>query len=245
MAGESSEIGTFLEPVGKVTIGQIDPRTLSRQQFDSSNERLFHGASANFAFDSNFDYQDPSFLKFSIGSFTLGSGFYTVPDKETAAGYSQVRQFGNKVDLNILTLLPYQATMLDLRVKTDNGKNAPVPKELFEKWQKHYLENYVTPDIPFASEFREEYAEHLQKVSRLPDIDLRVMLWTAADKRIGDDCYPAPSWSELFSRFIREEGYDGIIYNEGVEKKNSRESPTYVFYNLGKIGTYESWQKQK
>ena len=78
----------------------------------------------------------------------------------------------------------------------------------------------------------------------LDEIDLRVLLGTAPSKQIKSMNLPSPPWTVLFSDFMLEEGYDGLVYNEGGEGTQGKGGTSYVFYNLKKIGTYESWHEE-
>ncbi len=67
------------------------------------------------------------------------------------------------------------------------------------------------------------------------------MLGTAPSKQVKSPNLPSPPWTMLFSEFMLAKGFDGLVYNEGGEGKYGKGGTTYVFYNLKKIGTYESW----
>ena len=71
------------------------------------------------------------------------------------------------------------------------------------------------------------------------------VLGTAHSPRTRNSVYmPSPPWAYLFSDFMREEGYDGLVYNEGGEGHQAKGGTSYVFYNLDTIGTYESWRER-
>ena len=44
---------------------------------------------------------------------------------------------------------------------------------------------------------------------------------------------------------MQKEGYDGIIYIEGGDIPEQKNPTTYVFYDLEKVGTFESWRETK
>lgn len=47
--------------------------------------------------------------------------------------------------------------------------------------------------------------------------------------------------AELFPKFILGKGYDGLISIEGGDDTRQKNPTSFVFFNLTKIGTYESW----
>lgn len=229
------------EAMGVRMIGTIDPRTMTPEAFEQSPELLFHGASKAIDFSSEFDYRSEGYLTENDGSATLGFGFYTTNKKEEASNYSLVRQARADAPTVVMQVLPYQARVLDLRRKDNLSENAPVSKEFMTKWRERFLAHRKTKKAregnlgAILDSFETEYAEYLNKMSSQSEIDLRTLLNTVR--------YPAPPWTLLFSDFMREEGYDGVIYNEGGEGQEGKGGASYVFYNLSKIGTYESWNK--
>lgn len=236
------------EPIGVRIIGGVDPKTLSEEAFNNSLEILFHGAARDFEFSQTFDYHSEEYLNENEGSATIGFGLY-LTNKDEARNYSHVRGGDTEVQV-IKKFLPYQAKVLDLRDKIDPLVNAAVPKELAEKWRTRFLE-YQQSKMPREDNIgkifdlsESEYAEYLKRVINLPSIDLRVLLETAPAPAIKSRNLPSPLWSELFSEFMLSEGYDGLVYNEGGEGKGGKGGASFVFYNLEKIGTYESWQKK-
>ncbi len=240
-----------LEPIGVRVIGNLNPSTLTEEQFRSSPDLLFHGASENFNFSSKFDYRSKDYYAKSDGSQTLGEGFYTTAERGSAVDYSVVRQFKQDTTPVVLEVLPYQARVLDFRAKSDATKNASVPKDLFDNWYmkfKAYFEDSESrKNLPWHVHAGEaEYMSYLIKLKQvLPTPDLRVMLGTAptGTRDISSLNYPSPPWMRLFSNFMVEQGYDGIVYNEGGEGRNAKNHTSYTFYNLEKIGTFESWQQ--
>ena len=236
-------------PYGKRTIGTENPEKMTSEEFMNSKELLFHGSGIPFSYDLNFKY-DSDFYKTFDGSLTLGTGFYSTPNKDQAENYSQERQVGTEgKSLNVIAVLPKKAEMLDLRGKNTLQENAPIPKELFEKWREKFVRYYKDQDknsIPwYEDKFQKSYLEHLDKLAEFPDIDLRSMLWTGGDERTHDGWYPSPTWVDLFAQFMRDEGYDGVIYIEGGEGQKGESSPTYCFFNTGVVDTYEGWQMRK
>lgn len=237
------------KPFGKRIIGLENPENMSREQFLNSQELLFHGSREPIEYNPKFVY-DKDFYSTQDGSLTLGTGFYTTPDKEQAENYSFVRQAGTeKETLHTISLLPKNAEMLDLRDKTNSEFNSFLPREIFEKWREKFVRYYKSQDrskLPWYEEkFETTYLQHLDKLAEYPNVDLRSMLWTGADKNVPDGWYPSPPWVELFSDFMRDEGYDGVIYIEGGEGEKNKAAPTFCFFNTEVIDTYEGWQKRR
>lgn len=250
-ASPTLEQKALLEPVEVSILGDIDPRTLSREAFENSHGILFHGAAKPFNYSPKYDYSSAEYFTDTDGSQTLGEGLYATDARDAAENYSRVRQGKDNAEPIVLVLLPYQARMLDLRGPTDNSKNAPVPKELFEKWfqfyKNYYFNNENRKNLPWYIQGSESgYWTLLNEARKLDKVmDLRTMLDTGGiiDPALRELHHnlPSPPWTRLFSNFMKQEGYDGLVYNEGGEGKNPKASPSYIFYNLEKIGTYDSW----
>jgi len=240
-----------LEPMGERVIGEVDPTTLSAEEFKSSPDLLFHGAMTDFEFSRNFDYRSAEYYEKSDGSQTLGEGFYTTAERDSAENYSEVRQIGQVNNPVVVEVLPYQAKVLDLRAKSDPSKTAPVSKEFFEKWygrfKQYYKERSSDKNLPWWVTMAEsDYMSYLIKLKEAkPSPDLRVMLGTTHSgmPNVPNLNLPSPPWMKLFSNFMVDEGYDGVVYNEGGEGKNRKNHTSYVFYNLDKVGTHKSWHE--
>lgn len=238
------------EPIGMRIIGDVDPRTLSRDAFENSPDMLFHGSPKPFSFSPDFDYRSPEYCTNTDGSQTLGEGFYTTDARDVAENYSRVRQ--NKADApaHIVSLLPYQARMLDLRAKDNIEKNAPVPQALFDKWFQHYKEYFFDKekrqDMPWWLVSAEnDYFQFLVRAKQLgKPLDLRVMLDTTPNAELNGNNLPSPPYMKLFSNFMSQEGYDGLVSIEGGEGNDKKNHPSYVVFNLQKIGTYDSWHQE-
>lgn len=226
-----------LEPVGDVIIGKVDPKTLSREEFEKSSELLFHGAESVFSFQRK--------IISGPNSQTVGEGFYTTDDKKNAELYSNIRK-DFKGDLVVLSLLPYDARMLDSRAKGNPLLNAPVPVSFAREFLFHIrsLVKAKFPDIETIKNDRTgEYMnlidikDNLEKQIRenSDNIELRSML--SASGQAGSSENGAP----YFTEFMLGKGYDGLIYNEGGDHPDQKHTTSYVFYNLEKIGTYETW----
>ncbi len=255
MAEESAENKQRkLEPIGLRVMGSVDPTTLTQEQLRSSPDLLFHGAVNPITLSSQFDYDSEEYLKEHDGSQTLGEGFYSVSDREIAEGYSQIRQTGRESGpmLVVIEFLPYQARMLDLRAKTDPTRNAPLPRELFIKWSKHFQDYYSQTEARrnlarYVQSMEEQYSAYLLELQGLPAVDLRVMLGTSPTRNpdIKSLNYPSPPWMRKFAEFMKKEGYDGLVYIEGEEAPAKRNHDTYVFYNVDKIDSFAGWQQKK
>lgn len=241
------------EPIGVRIIGNVNPREITKEQFKNSPNLLFHGAFNDFEFSNDFDYRSQDYYAKSDGSQTLGEGFYTAEDRSVAENYSITRQGGQEANPVVTEVLPHQARVLDLRSKSNNSINALVPKELFNKWVEHFSEYYKKDSAernnkPWRVNLSEtQYFDYLVLLKqKLPDVDLSIMLGTAGTRtrEVPSLNYPSPPWMKLFSNFMVDEGYDGLVYNEGGEGMNRKKHSSYVFYNLEKVGTFESWHKK-
>lgn len=248
MAEQQEESKVILEPIGERVLGEIDPLTLSREQFENSPDLLFHGAAKPFDFSFTHNYRSEEYLKESDGSQTLGAGFYTTDDREAAGNYSLVRQGGGTRQTVITSILPYQARVLDLRAKEDVTNNAPVPKHLFDEWVRYYNRYYLnrpSENIPwYIDESESGYQKYLDRANLLANIDLRVMLETGPSPILKSRIFPSPHWAGIFTEFMIAQGYDGLVYVEGGEGAKGKSNSTFVFYNLNKIGTYDSWNNK-
>lgn len=237
------------EAVGVRILGRSDPRTMTREQFNLSPDLLFHGTPRSMRFSPKYDCRSSEHITDNDGSTTLGFGFYTTDDPGEARSYSLIRQAHAKEGPMIVSILPYEARVLDLRQKNELTKNAPVSREFAQKWKDRFL-HYLQTRSPregnvgiMIDDLEQRYETYLNSVLELDEIDLRVLLGTAPSRQVQRMNYPSPPWTTLFSDFMIEEGYDGLVYNEGGEGQQFRGGPSYVFYNLEKIGTYESWHE--
>lgn len=234
-------------PIGERILGTVNPRTLTREQFDQSPDLLFHGSSRPFTFSRNFDYHNLDYLEIDEGSsVTLGFGFYAT-DREDATDYSEVRARLSLKEAapHVTSILPYQAKVLDLRSQSDPTRNAPLSQEFVGNWITHYKDfvtnpnryNSVNPNVaPHLERMGQDYLKFLDRIASQPVDELKRLLRT--------NQYPGPYWMYTFRDFMLSRGYDGLICNEASEKDRSKFVTAYVFYNLDKIGTYETWHKQ-
>lgn len=252
------------EPIGEVILGLVDPKMLNREQFNQSPDILFHGAGSDFIFSRNFVYEHFD----NPGSHTIGAGFYTTDRRIEAEKYSKARRRrGEKT--NVLELLPYKARMLDLRTKDNSKINAHVPPDFFQKYVKFIDQEFKAQwanynpqeDVNFINtcardgDFVEERAKRVKKLnSNQRDeryksilknlkqgeepIYLRQMLSLEGSRRYSE--YAA----HTFSKFMKQDGFDGIIYIEGGDIKEQQNPVSFVFFNLDKIGTYDTWHTE-
>jgi len=256
----------LLEPIGVRVIGEVDPRTLTEEQFRNSPNLLFHGAKEDFVFSRDFDYENFQ----NPGGFTIGAGFYTTDNEEEARHFSRARQDNSSETRVVLPILPYQARIFDLRARNNQSVNAPVPNEIFQGYlnfieskfgpkyegynpqeDKDFINRHSPTDETSRNErikrsnrllnfmSSKNYLESLRRLKRRgTPINLRSMLSEMGDKHRGYASF-------LFPEFMQKEGYDGIIYIEGGDIPEQKNPTTYVFYDLEKVGTFESWRETK
>jgi hypothetical protein len=125
--GESNK---DLVPIGDRILGVNDPRKMSRQEFDSSPDLLFHGAVGPFVFERK--------IISGPNSQTVGVGFYATDDRENASLYSKIRKnFQGEPD--VVKMLPYQARVLDLRSQDNPQVNTPVTQEFITKYRDYVI----------------------------------------------------------------------------------------------------------
>jgi len=238
------------ESIKVVVLGDKDPRLMSKEEFENSSNLLYHGSSKGFKYSSDFDYNNDEYLKENDASTTLGTGFYTVDNIIAAQSYSKQRQNGiESKEENILPVLPFNARMIDFRKEEDLSKNENVPKEFALKWRE-YFNGYLSKRQEregnigkMFNQFENDYSKYLDRVLELKSFSLRVLLMTESSPELRSGSTPSPLWSSLFSKFVIDQGYDGIIYNEKVEGSDTT-CASYVFYNTKKIGTYDSWNSK-
>lgn len=230
------------EAIGPRTIGNQNPNKITPKQFRKSPDLLFHGSPSPFKFSPDFNYSSSEYLDNNDGSQTLGEGFYLTPSKETAIDYSLVRQIKPQSKTFVTEILPFQTKMLDLRNKHHPTENAPVSADFFTQWYEKIKQDHQTKSSEntpwYIHEMEKDYLSYLEKLNSLPSLpNLRVMLGTTISPHpeIPTLNFPSPPWMKLFSNFMVEKGYDGIIYNEGSEKRGQPQNPSYIFYNLKKL----------
>lgn len=229
-------------PIGDRIIGTVDPRTLSREEFEKSPDLLFHGAKEGFEFQRK--------IISGPNSQTVGQGFYTTDDRNNAELYSKIRN-SFRGETVVISVLPYQARVLDLRAKSDPRINAPVPLELAVEYRdfivalikKQFPDEFPGSSIDYRRTFAyRNLAEHRSNLNKLifsgKPIDLRVMLSLLGEAKHSE------YGGAFFTEFMQGKGYDGLVYNEGGDHPNQKHTTSYVFYNLEKIGTFETWNQQ-
>lgn len=152
--------------------------------------------------------------------------------------------------------MPYQAQMLDLRLKNDPEKNGDIPRELAAEWIEMYRANLPgmlerSQDKPFRmrrvlENTYQEYLRLLEGIMKSEHFTLRELLGTEFNSNIPHSMERGnPFWASLFSTFMVKQGYDGVIQIEQSERQKDKYPPTYVFYNLEKIGDYDTWHAEE
>lgn len=244
--GVGQEISTPSEPIGEVILGNIDPSTLTREQFLDSPDLLFHGSKEEF------NVREFSGKLGTGDSQTLGVGLYTTSDKDEAEKYSRLRKGShNTTQPVVIPLLPYQARMFDFRSSNDPNMNTAVPVEMAQNWKRVALD-YLREEIPRMNSLIDltssEGRLNIILVKKLMnDRDALVALGDKpADVRklISPSGHSFSTLTGKFAEFMGDLGYDGIVFNEGGDAGNFGNAPSYIFYNLEKIGTYEIWHPE-
>lgn len=255
----------FREPVGIRLMGKQDPTQLTRAEFLASEDVVYHAARVSFAFDPFLDYTRPNpYDKMQgDGGMTLGGGFYTTSDYREALNYSLKRGGDRNQAGRVYALLPYHARVLDLRAKDDLTTNGDVPKELVDEWTTIIQERcsqiesalrskaHSSTDNEYDWDGWHEYRDRLEYIQRMgKTYDLRTILGTG-DSPIAYEELPemptgtGPAWIMMWSQFMLRKGIDGIVYHEGSEVERGQLTENIVFYNLTKIGTWESWHREQ
>jgi hypothetical protein len=241
----------IIQPIGERIIGLVDPRRMSLDEFRVSRELLHHGSGAPFIFSRAIDYSTATGFP---GSFTVGKGLYTTPDRRAAEGYSIGRQGGTSFGSRpvfVTEILPYRARMYDFRSEGNTTRNAPLTEEFVTRWHKFYATYFKEkyPDMGKSLTNWDEqsafniysayyiWLNHFARNYQLGTVDLRQLLrGTGSEENVAGE----------FTQFMTGLGYDGIIYNEGGDFSSLHEpSLSFVFYNLDRIGTYEVWHEKK
>lgn len=255
------------QPIGDVIIGNIDPITLTKEQFESSPDLLYHGTGdASFKFSRTIDY-----INFDRPvSATIGEGFYCTNNPTDAGIFSRITSRGPTPQ--VITFLPYEAKMLDLRKANNLQENAPVPNDLLTEWVSFYQEQWKTAlpenyddtmflkDIQFANTNRgneamkEVLAENNRRRTRYQhgkDYIMRLKISSAKKQALdlrqmlslNNSAANSEFAAREFPKFMTHKGYDGLIYVEGGDHpdQRARNPVSYVFYNLEKIGTFDTW----
>lgn len=233
---------------GEIIIGEIDPRTLGQEEFDTLPGLLYHVADSPFKFDQKTPYSD---RRTGLYSSTVGHGLYCTDNFEGASNYMQDR--GKTPQL--MKFRADKAKMFDFRDITDPSYNAPVPRQLFEKFRDFIIQEYEKMetngrDATSLTNIRQhrtvlillglgrfdllsQIMQNLPgEVSTLTDrflpnqqeFDLRTVLSRYAKRGYGTETI-----AYLFTKFILQDGYDGIIYIEGGDSVEF-DTPSYVFF---------------
>lgn len=236
---------------GEVVLGKVDPRTLTKEQFEESQDLLFHGAAKEFAYSPIGEY-DVSATG-GDGTTDYGFGLYTTNSLEQAKNYSTHRS-GYKLSKPVVySFLPNEANMLDVRDKENPNLNGALPREFVEEWYE-FLKKYNEDDsnFPNFNEFlkkmqkngvQEHFLDkHKKDIENNEDIKIRVEDGEVA----GIFKFEYNGLIDLaFQEFMISKGFDGMIYKEGGEGKKGELLTGHVFYNPSVIDTYEGWQTRK
>jgi len=231
------------KPIGEVILGQVDPRTLSREEFDNNPDILIHVATnVELKLDPNWDYtkKGPQ-----IGS-TIGNGLYLTNDLDEVERYADDRDRVQKGKAaGRLRLLPYQARMYDMRMEGKTSLNADVPEDFFNSFRDYMIELKSTLPEETDRYYRQELSDMVRYLNRYKlitckdgyvPIGLRELLAHGNDR--------PEYFAKDFTGFMISLGYDGLIYNEGGGGWGSN-APSYVFYQLKNVSTYDMWQQRK
>lgn len=222
-------------------MGSVDPRRLSREEFESQ-ATLFHGArNQSFRVRSDYGYEGEDFAN----DATLGTGLYTTADQELAENYARTRPNGT-----LWKLMPYQARMLNL-TSTENPVNLSFPPELFDEWvefsRPKILQAVKSPEPGSVGSLRQELLLRMLDsmngvlTNQNPErfIDLR-------NDVLGTGKPVFSPVDGLWKQFCFQKGWDGLIFVEGGDHELTRKNDrSHVFYSTQVIGTYEDWQNRK
>lgn len=247
------EISPRIEPRGEVVLGHQNPKGLTPEQFVNSPDVLWHGSAEPLEYSPNFDVYD----KPNEVSNTAGFGFYATDRKEEAAVFSKYRMrrdaSGNYPSEPIVTpLLPYKARMFDFRSIDDPTVNGDVPVSMVKGYRNYYQAAFDRryPDgkpngyMGMIYETEKEYLDQLHALDGEKPLDLRHMLSRDVGILKRNDTYGMAVGQ--FTNYMRDNGYDGVIYVEaGDIPAEQNNPPSFVFYNLEKVGTQEAWEKSK
>ena len=235
-------------PIGEVILGQVDPRTLTKEEFNASPDLLTHIASGEVIFNPEFVYVNAN----TPYSATVGEGLYTTNDKDQLEKYAidRARDDDNGKSTRI-EVLPYRARMFDFRSQDNLNKNAGVPFEIFKRYVEVVKEDFDnTPeDIKRNLSYMKKenhlnsltrYLEKSNKEGYIP-LDLREMM----GRGYTEPAYNSSASSGLIRKCMLSLGYDGLIYGEGGDGPGWGSAPTHLFFKLDNVSDYDSWQLRK
>ena len=236
--------------VGDVMIGKIDPKTLTKEQFDTSNELIFHGANKAFTYSHTGEFDSSQSANNNPND--MGAGFYATDNYEQAVNYSQVRARITHTTPAVYSFLPFEAKMLDARDSTNTDYHGTLPSDFVKEWV-NFLEASLTNDKYFSEMspsgaamvkegIKEQFLDRLKSdISQGRPIQIR------GDKQnpgIFNE-YRNGLIDDKFRDFMLSKGYDGMVYREAGEGEGGKDLTGYVFYNPHAIDTFEGWQKRK
>lgn len=228
------------EPIGERILGSKDPRLLTPEEFNSSPDLLFHGALSPFEFQRK--------IILGPNSQTIGAGFYVTDDRENAELYSKTRK-KFQGEPYVMVVLPYHAKVLDMRTKSNSKMNAPVTAQFLIEYrdfiarqiQIEFPEGWTNPTPGKKNDRYRNLTDSRSTLNRFlyfnkGPISLREMISYNGNPRASE------ALAGDFTRFMIQKGYDGLVYNEGGDTFG-QETTSYVFYNLEKIGTFDTWHQ--
>lgn len=237
------------QPIGEVILGNIDPRTLSYDEFLNSSDLLYHGSLSPLSVDPTFDYN--TFLKNADTNGALyGRGLYTTDNPETAYAYGRgsnlTARGPESQDVPVVTpLLPFHARMFDFRDKNDPSKNAPVPQEMVQRFTRKFAES--------AKKWIEENPTAQGGLWRLNNKLSTLKEWSETNEPVKlvelVSASKTPSLGGWFPEALHETfaelGYDGaIVPFQASIAGFDVESTAVIFYNLEKVGSFKDWQQR-
>lgn len=243
--------------IGEVVLGNIDPRTLSKKEFEKSPHILYHGAAKAFVYSYKGEY-DWKVNTFGDTWADYGKGIYTTDNLDQAKNYSRERSKylpeEQKPQSEIVyTFLPYQARMLNVRDK-NNPEITGVLSTSFVKDWVNYLEAHLLNDDNFTDVIPQRAVGIVKQGIKQYFLD-RVKKALEENQQItirgnfkSEPGIFLPQMSGLieepFRNFMISKGYDGMIYREGGEGEGRENLTGHVFYNPEVLDTWEGWQER-
>ncbi len=223
-------VGNPPDPIGDVIIGDADPRTLTRDEFSSSSQLLFHGSADKFDFFQDFEI---SFGTTMVNSHKLGPGFYAVNNRYDAEAYSE--SFDKKRQEPVVTeILPFQARMFDFRQKDDITHNATVPDVMFREY-KEFAEQYFDRKYEnYDPQADADYVKNAPKVAGLPTgnmVEDYFPNWNYVDSDAKQRAAKLSEWSDsrkYRSTLNRLSQSNGVYLREMTSASGNEDSSEYA-----------------
>ncbi|MEK7165859.1 MAG: hypothetical protein AAB874_03585, partial [Patescibacteria group bacterium] len=234
-----------------IILGETDPLLIDPNNPQGATV-LYHGGlkplQVKLDYDNLTDPDKPD------GSVTLGTGLYTSNNQTQAKKYADLR--GQSRGGGYLSVvIPYRAKMLDLR------GDKPFPEKLFQEWVEYWLvyfeqnkieyeakkDKIILDDVIFDA--NNKYSIFLKKIRQITNNEvkrkIRYVLGTMNIPEYGISQGLGPIQNDVFAKFMRERGFDGIIAPESGDSKIFEEDDSYVFFNYEVIGTKEDWKERR